>query len=81
MCEEPGFLAANDTTNVEVDDDITGSVLTNNEAFQILGQKMEQMAIDYTNLNNVNQCPIDNSYYMPFEVLARYVAMQMTDQL
>jgi hypothetical protein len=40
-------LAADDTTNVEVDYDTTGSVSTNNEAFQILGQKMEQMAMDY----------------------------------
>jgi Zn-dependent M28 family amino/carboxypeptidase len=69
MCAEPGFLGAtNNTTNVDVDDGTTGSVSTNNEPSQILGQKMEQMAIDYTtNLNIVNQWPIDNSDYMPFE--------------
>ena len=69
MCAEPGFLETtnNNTTNVDVDDGTTGSVSTNNEASQILGQKMEQMAKDYTNLNVVNQWPIDNSDYMPFE--------------
>jgi hypothetical protein len=69
MCAEPGYLGDtnNNTTNVDVDDGNTGSVSTNNEASQILGQKMEQLAIDYTNLNIVNQWPIDNSDYMPFE--------------
>jgi hypothetical protein len=67
MCAEPGFLATNDSTNIDVDDGTTGSVSTNNEASQILGQKMEQNAIDYTNLNIVNRWPIDNSDYMPFE--------------
>ena len=67
MCAESGFLATNDSTNIDVDDGTTGSVSTNNEASQILGQKMEQNAIDYTNLNIVNQWPIDNSDYMPFE--------------
>jgi hypothetical protein len=69
MCAEPGFLETtnNNTTNVDVDDGTTGSVSTNNEASQILGQKMEQMAKDYTNLSVVNQWPIDSSDYMPFE--------------
>ena len=69
MCAEPGFLGAtnNNTTNVDIDDGTTGSVSTNNEPSQILGQKLEQMAIDYTNLNIVNQWPIDASDYMPFE--------------
>jgi hypothetical protein len=69
MCAEPGFLETtnNKTTNVDVDDGTTGSVSTNNEASQILGQKMEQMAKDYTNLDVVNQWPIDSSDYMPFE--------------
>lgn len=67
MCAEPGFLVCSNTTNVEIDDGTTGSVSTNNEASEMLGQEMEQMAIDYANLNVVNEWPIDNSDYMPFE--------------
>lgn len=67
MCAEAGFLATNNTTNVDIDDGTTGSVSSNDEASQLLGLKMEQMAIDYTDLNIVNQWPIDNSDYMPFE--------------
>jgi Zn-dependent M28 family amino/carboxypeptidase len=66
MCAEPGFLATRDTANVDVDDGTTGSVSTNNEQSQMLGQKMEQMAIDYTNLK-VEYDPIAFSDYMPFE--------------
>jgi Zn-dependent M28 family amino/carboxypeptidase len=66
MCAESGFLANNNTTNIDVDDGTTGSVSTNNEASQILGQKMEQMAQDYTNMA-VEYDPIAYSDYMPFE--------------
>ena len=66
MCGEPGFLATNNTTNIDVDDGTTGSVSTNNEASQILGQKMEQMAEDYTDMG-VEYDPIAYSDYMPFE--------------
>src|SRR5919112_6306095 len=66
MCAESGFLANNNTTNIDVDDGTTGSVSTNNEASQILGQKMEQMAQDYTNIA-VEYDPIAYSDYMPFE--------------
>ena len=66
MCSEPGFLSTKSTTNVDVDDGTTGSVSTNNEASQLLGQKMEKMAIDYTNLK-VEYDPIAFSDYMPFE--------------
>ena len=67
ICAEAGFLGSNNTTNVDIDDGTTGSVSSNNEASLLLGEKMEQMAIDYTDLNVVNQWPIDNSDYMPFE--------------
>lgn len=69
MCAEPGFLdpTNNNTINVDVDDGTTGSDSKNNEASQILAQKMEQMGIDYTNLKVVTQWPIDSSDYMPFE--------------
>jgi hypothetical protein len=66
MCSEPGFLTTKYTANVDVDDGTTGSVSTNNEASQLLGQKMEEMAIDYTNLK-VEYDPIAFSDYMPFE--------------
>lgn len=66
MCSEPGFLTTKYTTNIDVDDGTTGSVSTNNEASQLLGQKMEKMAIDYTNLK-VEYDPIAFSDYMPFE--------------
>ncbi len=66
MCSEPGFLSTNSTMNIDVDDGTTGSVSTNNEASQLLGQKMEKMAIDYTNLK-VEYDPIAFSDYMPFE--------------
>jgi Zn-dependent M28 family amino/carboxypeptidase len=66
MCAETGFLATNNTTNVDIDDGTTGSVSTNNEASQILGQKMEQMAVDYTD-TRVEYDPIAYSDYMPFE--------------
>lgn len=66
MCSEPGFLTTKCTTNIDVDDGTTGTVSTNNEASQLLGQKMEKMAIDYTNLK-VEYDPIAYSDYMPFE--------------
>jgi hypothetical protein len=66
MCAETGFLATNNTTNIDIDDGTTGSVSTNNEASQILGQKMEQMAVDYTDIR-VQYDPIAYSDYMPFE--------------
>jgi Zn-dependent M28 family amino/carboxypeptidase len=66
MCSEPGFLTTKNTTNIDIDDGTTGSVSTNNEASQLLGQKMEKMAIDYTNLK-VEYDPIAFSDYMPFE--------------
>ena len=67
MCAEPGFLVTKSTTNVDIDDGTTGSVSTNNEASQILGEKMEQMAIDYVPGLSVDYDPIDASDYMPFE--------------
>ena len=77
MCGEPGSLVTKDTTNVDIDDGTTGSVSTNNAASQILGQKMEQMAIDYTNLR-VEFDPIAFSDYMPFEAHG-YVCIGATD--
>jgi hypothetical protein len=66
MCANTGFLSTNNTTNIDIDDGTTGSVSTNNEASQILGQKMEQMAVDYTDMR-VEYDPIAYSDYMPFE--------------
>jgi hypothetical protein len=66
MCSEPGFLTTRYTTNIDVDDGTTGSVSSNNEASQVLAQKMEKMAIDYTDLK-VEYGPIAFSDYMPFE--------------
>jgi Peptidase family M28 len=67
MCAEPGFLATKSTTNVDIDDGTTGSVSTNNEASQTLGEKMEQMAMGYVPTLSVDYDPIDASDYMPFE--------------
>jgi len=67
MCAEPGFLTTNRTTYVDIDDGTTGLVTTNNEPSQKLGEKMEQMAIDYVPGLNVDYDPIDASDYMPFE--------------
>lgn len=66
MCAEAGFLVSNNATNVDIDDG--GSVSSNDEASQILGEKLEQMATDYVpGLNVVNQWPIADSDYVPFE--------------
>jgi Peptidase family M28 len=67
MCAEPGFLASNRTTYVDIDDGSTGTISTNNEPSQILGEKMEEMAIDYVPDLCVDYDPIDASDYMPFE--------------
>jgi hypothetical protein len=67
MCAEPGFLASRKTAYVDIDDGTTGIVSTNNEQSQILGEKMEQMAIDYVPGLNIDYDPIDASDYMPFE--------------
>jgi Peptidase family M28 len=66
MCGETGFLTDNNTTYIDIDDGTTGSATTNNEPSETLGQKMEQMALDYTNMS-VEYDPIANSDYMPFE--------------
>ena len=67
MCAEPGFLASKRTAYVDIDDGTTGIVSTNNEQSQILGEKMEQIAIDYVPDLNIDYDPIDASDYMPFE--------------
>jgi Zn-dependent M28 family amino/carboxypeptidase len=66
MCGETGFLTDKNATYIDIDDGTTGSMTTNNEPSQTLGQKMEQMALDYTNMS-VEYDPIANSDYMPFE--------------
>jgi hypothetical protein len=81
MCAESGFLVNNNTTNIDIDDGTTGSVSTNNEASQILGQKMEQMAKDYTDMK-VEYDPIAYSNYMPFEARGYVcVLVPMMDRL
>ncbi|MGB9169145.1 MAG: M20/M25/M40 family metallo-hydrolase [Nitrososphaeraceae archaeon] len=66
MCGETGHLSSNNATNIDVDNGQTGVVSTNNEASQIFGLTMEQMAKTYTDLD-VEFDPIDASDYMPFE--------------
>ena len=51
---------------MDIDEQYHSSVSTNNEASQILGQKMEQMVVDYTDMR-VEYDPIAYSDYMPFE--------------
>jgi hypothetical protein len=77
MCSEPGYLSTKSTTNIDVDDGTTGSISSNNEASQVLAQKMEKMAIDYTSLK-VEYDPIAFSDYMPFEARA-YVCIGAYD--
>lgn len=66
MCGETGYLSTNNTTNIDIDNGQTGVISSNNEASQLFGLTMEQMAKTYTNLN-VEFDPIDASDYMPFE--------------
>jgi Zn-dependent M28 family amino/carboxypeptidase len=66
MCGETGFLSNSNTTFIDIDDGSTGIVEENNEMSQLFGQKMEQYAKDYTELD-VEFDPIFASDYMPFE--------------
>jgi len=66
MCGETGYLSSDKTTNIDVDNGQTGVVSSNNEASQLYGLTMEQMAKTYTDLD-VEFDPIDESDYMPFE--------------
>ncbi|MDR4511925.1 MAG: M28 family metallopeptidase [Nitrososphaeraceae archaeon] len=66
MCGETGYLSTNNTTNIDVDNGQTGVESSNNEASQLFGLTMEQMAKIYTDLD-VEFDPIDASDYMPFE--------------
>ncbi len=77
MCGEPGFLTTKLTTNIDIDDGTTGVTNENNDKSIVLGQRMEQMAITYTDLK-VEYDPIAFSDYMPFEALG-YVCIGAYD--
>jgi hypothetical protein len=66
MCGETGFLANDKTTFIDIDEGTYGIHPHNNEPSQIFGQRMEQMAKDYTDLD-IEFDPINASDYMPFE--------------
>jgi aminopeptidase-like protein len=64
MCGETGFLTNDKTTFIDIDDGNIHS--SNDEPSKIFGEKMEQNAIDYTDLA-IQFDPIAFSDYMPFE--------------
>jgi len=77
MCGESGFLSTKLTTNIDIDDGTTGVIDENNDKSISLGQRMEQMALNYTGLT-VEYDPIAYSDYMPFEALG-YVCIGAYD--
>jgi Zn-dependent M28 family amino/carboxypeptidase len=77
MCGVTAFLPSENTTFVDIDDGTTGEVDINNDLSQKFGNKMEQAALDYTNLK-VAFDPIFASDYMPFEA-AGYVCIGAYD--
>lgn len=77
MCGVTGFLPSENTTFVDIDDGSTGEVISNNEPSQQSGNKMEQVALDYTSLK-IAFDPIFASDYMPFEA-AGYVCIGAYD--
>jgi hypothetical protein len=77
MCGVTAFLPSENTTFVDIDDGSTGEVDTNNEPSQRFGNKMEQTALDYTELK-VAFDPIFASDYMYFEA-AGYVCIGAYD--
>jgi hypothetical protein len=64
MCGETGFLKDDKTSYIDIDEGNVHS--SNNEQSKIFGEKMEQNAKDYTNLD-IEFDPIAFSDYMPFE--------------
>jgi Zn-dependent M28 family amino/carboxypeptidase len=72
-----GYPPRNGKTTVTVERDIGNKVTTNDKDSQAFANKMEQMALDYTDLDVVLG-PIYDSDYMPFEALG-YVTIGCYD--
>jgi Zn-dependent M28 family amino/carboxypeptidase len=68
-----GFPSANGKHSVTIERDMGNAVPSNDQDSQTFAQIMEQMAVDYTDLD-VMSGPIYDSDYMPFEALG-YVAI------
>ena len=68
MCGETGFLINDKTSYIDIDDGSTGEQPSADQSAQskFFGDKMEQNAKDYTNLD-IKFDPIAFSDYMPFE--------------
>ena len=68
MCGETGFLDNDKTSYIDIDDGSTGEQPSPDQSAQskFFGEKMEQNATDYTNID-IKFDPIAFSDYMPFE--------------